>query len=451
VPSPLSLPTRRLTTAALLLAAGLMVLLQGCGGAANTERNKAQIRLVNATHASTGYPLLALRLDDQQRQGQAAYGQNAVYAEVDDGSPSLTITTQASGTALLTATPTLSKGRYYTSLALGAAGALRQVLLDDNQGEPDTNRALLRVVNASPDSGALDVYLTGAAEELSAAVPVQSGAVYGAVGGWVTVASASWRLRVTAANSKTDVRLDVSNLTLSNRQVGTLVLTPGEGGVLTNALHLVQRGAITRLDNTQARVRVVAGLDGAGPVTVAVAGAGAPLLQAAPSPAVSLYSLISAVNPVVTATQGGVALPLGGPAISAGVDRTLLLSGSASGANQAAGASTPQGVWLIDENRAPRDASQARVRLVNGLAEAGVAVALSADFQPLAGALLAPSASPYTETAAGTNVVLRVTREGSSTPLFVSAEQALVAGGTYSVFILGSVNNAPVGIVRRDR
>ncbi len=448
-------PMRRLPLgwALLLLAAVVLPLLHACGGAANTDRNQAQIRLVNATNETTGYPQLALRLDDQQRQGQVAYGENAVYAEVDDGSPTLTITTQASSTALLTTTPALAKGRYYTSLALGTAGALRQLLLDDNQAEPEANRSLLRVVNASPDSGALDIYLTGAAEELSSAVPVHSGAAYGTVGSWVTVGATGWRLRVTAANSKTDVRLDVPNLTLGSRQIGTLVLTPGRGGVLTNALYLTQRGSITRLDNTQARVRVVSGLDDAGPVTVNVLGGTAPLLNSAPSPAVSLYSLISAVNPVVTATQGAGAVPVSGPAVTAGADMTLLLRGSANTAAQQAGASPPSGVWLVDENRAPRDATQARVRLVNVLAEATERVALSADFQPLAGNVGAAAASPYAETAAGATVVLRVTREGSSTPLFTSGELNLVAGGTYSVFIVGSVN-APlgaVGIVRRDR
>ncbi len=461
MPTPQRQPRpARLGLAFLLWAVGLLGLLQACGGGASTDRNKAQIRLVNATSStistsSGGYAQLALRLDDQLRQGQVAYGDNAVYAEVDGGSPTLSITNQGSNTALLTAATSLSKGRYYTSLAYGKAGALRQVLLDDNQADPDANKALLRVVNASPDSGPLDIYVTGTDEALSSAVPVQAGAAYGVVGGWNSLGSGGWRLRVTAANSKTDVRLDVPNLNLASRQIVTLVLTPSRGAVLTNAMLLSQRGAITLLDNTQARVRVVAGLDGAAGVTVQVAGLGAPLLLGAPSPAASLYSLVTATNPVLTVTQGGTTVPLvaglptDGAAVKAGADLTLLLLGSTRAAAQQAGALAPSRLWIEDSNRAPDDATQARVRLVNGLAERHERLVLSADYQPLAGT----ADSPYTETAPGTSVVLRVTREGSSAPLFESAAQTLVAGGTYTVFIVGSVTppSVPVGIVRRDR
>ena len=115
-----------------LLASCVFAGLQACGDAGNSDRNKAQIRLVNATGAQSVYAQLALRLNDELRQGQVAYGDNALYTEVNDGSPTLTIHNQNSATALLTASTSLSKARYYTSLAFGGAGALRQVLLDEN-------------------------------------------------------------------------------------------------------------------------------------------------------------------------------------------------------------------------------------------------------------------------------------------------------------------------------
>ncbi len=455
-------PTRwRMGLMLMGLAGCLLGLLQGCGDAGTTDRNKSQIRLVNATSAvaSTGtgagggYAQLALRLDDVLRQGQVAYGDNAVYAEVDDGSPSLTIHNQNnSTTALLTASTNLGKGRYYTSLAYGAVGALRQMLLDDNQNEPDANKALVRVLNAAPDAGALDVFLTGADEQLSTAVALQPGAAYGTLGSWQTVASTGWRLRVTAASNRADVRFDVSGITLASRQIVTLVLTPGSGGVLVNALLLTQRGSIARLDNTQARVRVVAGLDGPGATTARVGGT--QVADGVPSPSVSSYVLVPTTGAAVELKVAGATALVTGSEPGAGADLTLLVQGSTNTAAQQAGAWPPRGVWIADDNRPPTDSAQARVRLVNGLSGQADVLSLSADFSALGGRVGSGKASAYELTAPGTTITLRVTREGDSLPLFTASGQTLLAGGTYSVFVVGAVQVPPaasIGIVRRDR
>lgn len=451
-------PTRRYVgTLLMALAGGLLGLLQACGDAGTTDRNKAQIRLVNATSSTVnttatstggGYAQLALRLDDVQRQGQVAYGDNAVYAEVDDGSPSLSIHNQNSATALLTAATSLSKGRYYTSLAYGTVGALRHVLLDDNQGEPDANKALVRVLNAAPDSGALDVYLTGSDELLANAVPLEPAAAYGTLNTWKTVASTTWRLRVTAANNRADVRLDFSGISLASRQITTLVLTPGSGGVLTHALLLTQRNRIERLDNTQARVRVVAGLDGAGAVT-ATAG-GTTLANGVSSPSLGNYLLVPTAGAPATLTVDGTAEAVTGSAPLAGADGTLLVQGSTSSAAQQAGAWRPRATWVPDDNRPPTDTSQVRMRLVNGLSDAQDNLSLTADFSALGGRVAAGFASAYELTTPGTTITLRVTREGDGTPLQTATGQTLVAGATYSVFVVGSKASSQI-IIKRDR
>ena len=425
--------------------------LQGCGDAGTTDRNKAQMRLVNATAASVasgGYAQLVLRVNDELRQGQVAYGENALYAEVDDGSATLAISTPTSATALLTATASLSKGRYYTSLVFGYAGAARQLLLDDNQGDPDANKSLLRVVNAAPDGGALDVYLTGALEEPSASVPVQAGATYGTATSWLTVGSGSWRLQVTAAGSKTDVRLDVSGLNLASRQIATLVLTPGGGGVLANALLLTQRSSVSRIDNPQARVRLAAGLDGVGNTVLRVNET--TVAGDAQSPTLGSYTRVSAASPTVTFSVAGVPLTASGAALGAGGDHSLLVYGSTSGAAQQAGAMSPRGSWLLDTNRAPADSTLARLRLVNGLADSPGTLSLSADFFSLASGVKAGDASVYADTAAGTTIALTVSGSTTTVPLYSATGQTLTAGATYSVFVVG-LAAAPTVIVRRDR
>ncbi|MDO8420080.1 MAG: DUF4397 domain-containing protein [Rubrivivax sp.] len=416
-----------LALAALLLAA--------CGGG-GADRTKAQVRLVNASDA---YAALDLRVDGQVRQGGVAYGAGAGYAEVDTGEADSAITRSGSATALLSFTPAVARGKYYTLLAYGAEGALRQMQIDDNVGEPESARTLLRVVNAAPDAGALDVYLTGADEPLASAVPVQSRVVFGTEGSLLTVDSATWRLRVTAVGSKTDLRLDLAALTLASRGVATLVLTPGRGGVLMNSLLLVQRGGIGRQDTALARVRVAAGVTDSGAVSATVGDR--VLMASVGSPAVGLYSLLPAGTlPVALAVNGA---PLAAPAVTlaAGADYTLLVRGTAA---------APLAGWIEDDNRRSADSGNARLRLVNGTADLAAPLSMTADFVPVADGVLAGNASAYTSLDATTTAQLSVTAAGLAAPLFSAVEQRLDADAVYTVFVVGAPNTA-VGILRKDR
>ena len=433
--------SRRLAAWAALLTLALTLLVAGCGG--GTDRTKAQARLVNA---SLGYEQLDLRVRGQLSQGGVAYGGSAGYVEVDPDNPSTTVTSAGSATALLSFTPALSAKKFYSVLAYGAAGALRHVVLDDNTAAPDADKALLRVVNAAPDAGALDVYLTGTDDTLLAAVPVQSAAAYGTLGSWVTVNSANWRLRVTAAGSKTDVRLDVPLLALPSRHVTTLVLTPGArdaGGVLVGSLAVAQQGAITREDARHARVRLAAVV--ADSATVAATVGTTALASGLGSPALADYVLLPTGASVVTVAVNGTALASPSKTLGAGRDYTLMVHGPA-----AAGRVS----WIDDDNRLPGDPARAKLRLINGLAETAATLSMTLDFSPVADGVVIGAASAHASvpptSGGGTDGALSITATGGTAPVFTTADQILRANATYSVFLVGP-RSAPVAIVRKDR
>ena len=412
------------------LAAAALV-LAGCGG--GTDRTKAQVRLVNA---SSGYAQLELRVDDQVRQSGVSYGNSADYAEAAPGK-STTLFANGGAAALLTFTPSTSARNYYTVLAYGAAGSLKQVVLDDNQGQPDNNRSLLRVVNAAPDAGAVDVYVTGSSDTLAASVPVQAAAAVDSVGSFLTINSGTWRLRVTAAGSKTDLRLDIPSITLGSRSVGTLVITPGSGGVLTQALLLSQQGGIANLASTQARVRVATGLTGTG-----VHLGDTDLLAPGNSAAVTSYAVMAAGNQTLVVTVGGLAQASSVKSLNAGADYTLLIHGTAQ---------APLVSWVDDDNTRPSDATQAKVRLVNGMAGLSGNLSMTVDALPVAGNVAAGTAStPYAAVNATDVSAISVTAVGVGTPVFSISPQVLTAGGTYSVFVVGA-SGATSGVVRKDR
>lgn len=427
--------TRTVLLAALLAALmASALLLAGCGGG-GADRTKAQVRLVNA---SNGYSSLDLRVEGALRQGGIAYGATDTYVEITPGDADTTITSASSPTTLLSFTPALQKNKRYSVLAYGAQGALRQLLLDENTNAPDANRSLLRVVNAAPDAGALDVYITGADDTLATSVPVQKEVGFGALGGFLTLTSGNWRLRITAAGSKTDVRLNLAPLALASKQITTLVLTPARGGVLVNALLVNQQGGIGRLDSTQARVRVAAGVTNAAAVVAQVGGSTVLDGNAA---VVSAYTLLAGGLQPVAVTVNAAAVTAPSKTLEAGGDYTLLVYGPAS---------APLLRWIEDDNRLPSDSSQARLRLVNGLA-GDVPLAMTVNLLPVVTGAVAPgTASAYAEVAPTSTAELLVTTSGSTTPVYSVANQDLMAGATYSVFVLGDPA-AAIGTLRKDR
>lgn len=429
-------------------ALSLMLLVTaGCGG--GTDRTKAQVRLVNA---SSGYAQLDLRMGDQQRFGAVTYGASAGYVEVDPDDSSASISSSGSATTLVNFTAALSAKKYYTVLAYGAAGALRHVVLDDNASAPDAGKAQLRVLNTSTDAGALDVYLTATDEPLTAAVPVHSGAAAGTLSSAITVNSGNWQLRVTAAGSKTDVRLNVPLLALPSRHVATLVLTPGVrivpgaaggGGVLVGALTLAQQGDITREDARHARVRLAALVADSGMVDATVGtvtlGAGAA------SPSVDEYKLVPAGVPAVDVRVSGRALLSSAITLGAGRDYTLMAYGPLAGGTA---------VWLEDDNRLPTDGTKAKLRLINGLSNSTAALAMTLNSRPAASGVVAGTASAYAAvqptTGTGTDGRLSITASGFAEPLFAEAGNALQANTNYSVLLSGPVEDS-VAIVVQDR
>lgn len=408
-------------------------LLVGCGG--GKDRTKAQLRLVNASD----YTELDLLVDDSRRQAGVGYGATADYAEVDPNKTRTAITRGGAGTPLLSLTPVLAKNRYFTLLAYGREGALQSLPIDDNVAAPASGRSTLRVLNASTDAGALDVYLTGTDEPLASAVPVQGNAQPGVLSPAFTLASVNWRLRVTGAGSKSDLRLDLPAVVLASQQVMTLVLTPGRGGVLLNALLVVQQAAIARHDTAQARVRVAAGVADSAAVSVSVGGTA--LTASVGSPAVSLYALVAAgAQPVVLAVNG-TPLAAAGAMLAAGGDYTLLVYGLPG---------APAANWLVDDNRPSANTGAAKLRLVHGVAALAGTLSMTVDFVPVADGVGSGQASAYASPAASTTARLAVTAAGLPTPLFSAIDQHLNAGATYSVFVVGAAS-APVGILSKDR
>ena len=416
-----------------LLPVLAVVGLSACGG--SDDAQYAHVRLLNA---SPGYDSLDLYLDDDRQVAAIATGAVSGYADVDPDTYDTSVRRADSATDLATVERGYSEDSSYTLVAYGWEGSLKTYQLTDSEDSPGSGLTRVRVFNTATDAGTLDVYLTDSDTALTDATPIASSVAGASLSAYKNVDSGSWRLRVTGEDDATDVRLDLSAVALAGNKVVTVVLTPGSGGVLVNAIVLVQGGSATAYDNPSARVRLVAGSTGNATHSAVVAGT--TLTSGTPSPAVGSYILVNAGSAQSLDLQvNGSRLSTTTVSLSAGGDYSLLVHGAAT---------APQLTVLSDNNRLPSSSSQAKLRLVNGAYNLAGGLTLNLDYDAMASDIAAGSASSYKSVTASTGSTMTVDLSGSS--LASWTDLTVTAKGIYSVFVLGDAAS-PTAVLRRDR
>lgn len=419
----------------LSLALSSPVVLAGCGG--GTDTTKAHVRFINAS----SYDALTLEVDGDKLFSSIAYGDETKYKDVDPSDCDSTISRSSSATALIsTFTPSLSKDDYYTILAWGPVGKLGWQLIDENTSDPKDDKAKVRVFNGATDAGALDVYITAADDTLADSVAMQSAAAVGTLNDFNTIDSGTWRVRVTAAGSKTDVRLDVSGVVFGGGTVYTLTLAAATSGVLVDGLLLrEEKSALTRVDVADARVRIAGAA--AANATVSATVDGTELLSSG-SPVVSDYALVDVGTPTVTAAIGttDVSGVLPAQTLVAGVDYTLVVYGSAG---------APVAVWIQDDNTLSTSSSKAKIRLINAVSDLGSTLSLKNGSSQLVSGVAVGAASSYAEVSATTSGTLTVTSPALSGSVLTLTDQIIEAGKVYTVLV-GGASGAAAGDLVED-
>ena len=422
--------------AAMAMWAGV-AMLAACGS--SSSNGPASLRMVNA---SSGYPSLDLLIDAVAANTAVTLGSVGSYANAASSGVSTVVTNTGSTAALSTASRTLTKDVHYTLVAYGSSGALKTALIQENVAAPAANVTSLQMLNLAPDAGAVDVYLTGNTDSLDNASANASGLASGSTLTYTPVTSGTYRLRVTGAGDKTDLRLDAQGLVLGSTQVASLIIAGSSGGVLVNGVLVLQQGAASLLVNTQARVRVVAAVSGNGRVTASVAGT--TLVNAVASPNIGSYTrVLGSTGAVPMVTVNNVPVAVANLMIPAGGDYTLLVWGDAA---------NPQTTLIVDDNRYPTVAGNAKIRLLNGLTGTATPLTLKADFSVVAQSVDVGQISLFANVAASTTMRLDVSSPTTSAVSTLTGV-TVAAKGLYTMYVLGDATQGalPAADFRKER
>jgi hypothetical protein len=351
------------------------------------------------------------------------------------------------GAALFTGAYGLAKDKHYTVVLWGRQTALRLSTLpeDEDAATITAGNARVRFFNATVDTGSLDVFVTPTTVDLGDATPTQSSLTTGTLGGFRDLSGGTYRLRVTGAGDPNDIRLDIPSITLVTGTYNTLMLTAGAGGVLVNGTLIQQQAAVTALKNTNARVRLVASIPGAGNVGATLGST--TLVGSLRSPGIGPYTLVPAGAQTVTVRVNGTAFSSVTNTFDRGADYTMLAYGSSGGANQVA--------VITDDNRLPSVTTRAKIRIVNGTA--GIdPLTMQVDYltQTATSNIASGTGSAYATVVSSGSSRLDITSPTAVDPLFTntaaSGTNLLQPQGVYTVFMLGG-QTLPAGRLSRDR
>ena len=433
-----------------LSGAASVVLLASCGGG-DVSPNSGEVRLVNAT---SEFGALDLYEDsDRLTPGVAAFA-TGNYEDLNKGDYTFSVRGGVAGATIATLDAPVAKNTHQAIVAYSNGGTPTLTMIDEEEDDPDKGSAKLRFFHtAATDSGSVDIYLLDIATACSSlvgnpATPIATG-VSGLQTAFTTInpsPAAGYRLCVTAASDKADVRLDTA-LVVGDRQVVTVIMSR-TSGVLLNGLVLVQQGALTQALNTSARVRLAVGVTAGNTVTASV-GAVSLGLGAVPRTVTSYKLVPSGTVTADVAISGGTSVPTS-LALVGGADYTLLVAGTSA---------TPT---LIPDNNSlsTNTAKPVKIRVVNG-ANGALTGTLGPVLLTVGSTLLDSTeftaASPYVfvESSTATAILFDV-RTTNNTVFCTSTSTLPAAPSVFTVFVLGDAPaqlpaTPPVCLLRADR
>lgn len=204
--------------AALLFAAG-------CGSNGN-----ASLRVVQAS-PDTGQ--VNVLLNSKTISSDIGYAGSTGYISVDSGSPNLQVTPINSSTPIVNETVTLASTSNTTVIVANYAANVEGLVLSDNNTDPPTGDAQLRVVNAAPGISTADVYFVPSGSSLATIAPIITSLGFESASSYETLTAGTYQIFLTVPGTK-NAYFSTGQITLTSGQIRTVVALNSTTGGYTS-------------------------------------------------------------------------------------------------------------------------------------------------------------------------------------------------------------------------
>lgn len=207
----------RLSMVVLFLSTGF---LTGCGS------SSAKVR---AIHASPDESSLDVLVDQKTIEGGLTYTTSTDYVDVSTGSHDVHARLTGSTSDIADQTATFNANSYYTVLLAGYASSFDMVLLTDDNSVPTNGYAKLRMINASPTTGPVDIYIVAPGTDLTSTTPYVRSLAFESASSYQSVEAGDYEVHFTIPGSA--FSYVTVPITVTSGQVRTIVsLNGGSGG-----------------------------------------------------------------------------------------------------------------------------------------------------------------------------------------------------------------------------
>lgn len=201
---------------AALLLIGFSFVMTGCGS------SSAQIRFV---HAGDGAGNVDILVDTKSVSTNLSYSNSTGYIKVSSGTRTIEVRPTGTTADLVKVTPNVAGSSSLTAVIVNAPAITLSVFTDDNSNPPSGD-AKLRIINAAQNAGPLDPYLITPGSGISGVSPsAPSIAFNSSTQKYLTPAAGSYEVVLTQSGTQ-NVIVDTgvsSPLSLGAGQVRTLV------------------------------------------------------------------------------------------------------------------------------------------------------------------------------------------------------------------------------------
>lgn len=433
---------RLLTVLACVVGAALLASCNGGGQGVGATPIVTRVRVINLVPNAAS---IQVQLDaDQPFVTGLAFEQVTQYLEVKDGVREFRVSADGGQTSIIDVSLPLAKAIDYTFVVFGPVEAASQtLLLDTTTLIPNGGTFDVRVANVAIGIAAVDVYLTPPGVDLSVTGPNIANVAFGLTSGYFPVATGDFELRITPHLSK-EVIYDAPIGSFGDKALAEIVVYGKASARLVSAavLNIDTAGTGQVYPSSLAEFKVLNGSSVGAPLNVFVDGTLA--LANIPFAGVSNYQKVATGTRTVTvesaASPGATLLSLT-LELAPATDTSIAVSGPAGALRS----------LVLDDNNLPSAVNRARVRFVNAspdLAAMDVYVNFVKQFANVA----SNAASPYAELAAdatGTVYEFDFNVAGTTAPVLTLPGVTLIAGKTYTVYVVGSAA-ALQGVVSQD-
>ena len=413
--------------------------LAGCGLNPSGKGTGTTLRVANLIPSSTSVSVTA---GGTAYMSGAPFETTTGYQDISAGDYVFNVNIAGATAPAFTIAQTLLNVTAYTFVAFGAPANVSGVLLTDTlfTNIPTGNFAV-RLTNASPTAGLLDIYLTAPGADLSVVSPIVSSIIYQASSGFVNVPLGNYELRLTRAGTK-EVVFDAPFPAAAEGVGQTVVAYTRGSGRLVNVLLLTTGGPATIINNRLAQIKAVNASSVTSPLNVFVDGS--LTIANIPYTAASNYQDVNAGVRTITveaAATPGATLLTTSPTLAGATDTSMALYGSAGAL----------GALVLTDFNVSALIARAQVRFVNVSPDLP-SIDVYANGVAAASGVLQNSASAYAmldAVAAGTSYRFDFDPAGATTPVLTLPAVTLIAGSIYTIYVMGPAT-ALQGIVVQD-